>query len=691
MPKNSNRYKIRHKPMRAVLSEFLPYELPAGFSNAGFYAFLTQHHATFVGKDLYIRNEPGVEELLRLALGPRISWMPEINQRGKWFRVTPKMLDVKTVPYRFRIRHGEQDFRDLSLPHPRTQLAFVRFYDEYRSLITHFGQLSSYSLRKPVEEARVTVVRDDLFAKKIEREKFGVESKRHEYSKLRSFFRYDLYSNIHSFYDSPEFVESEKKYSKLLRLDVSKCFDSIYTHSLEWAVYGRDNVKSNRTAFKGTFPSRFDALMRAMNEDETNGILIGPEVSRIFAELILQRIDRDVEAQLESEGLLAGRDYSGYRYVDDFFFFFNDSSTGASVNEAVRTCLRRYKLHIQESKIENVVTPYLTPLSLAKVEVRSLLSSSELNPQPVACCGEGAQGWLIPSSATAFRQLIPSYKSILSRTAVRPRELANYALVQVEEALERFASPLILSEETKLTPEGRSERDSFILDRFSAAIEFAFFIYSGSGLASAAVKVARISAFTLKAARSIEMSVDRQEYLRQTLYSEVMLQMVRYPMAQNAMIEGLYLLDLLGELGEGYAVPEASLMSFLGVAHPDTNFAEVPEWFHATAAMTVIRYIKDGPDYRRLRGLVDKWILVRLEELLREEDDNAERAVLALDVMSSPYFDEAFKRRILELHGAKSTRAAVTAVERVGPQWFTDWTKKDLHSHLLDKRSQQVY
>lgn len=48
------------------------------------------------------------------------------------------------------------------------------------------------------------------------------------------------------------------------------------------------------TPLKESFGSKFDSLMQRMNYNETNGILIGPEVSRIFSEIILQAVDAEV-------------------------------------------------------------------------------------------------------------------------------------------------------------------------------------------------------------------------------------------------------------------------------------------------------------------------------------------------------------------------------------------------------------
>jgi len=125
-----------------------------------------------------------------------------------------------------------------------------------------------------------------------------------EYENLRSFFSYKDYGNIHKFYESPVFHQCEKRFDKLLKLDVSKCFDSIYTHSIAWAIHDKEVVKEALGASKTSFAGKFDSLMQNMNYGETNGILIGPEFSRVFAEMILQAVDRSIEVMLQKNKIM---------------------------------------------------------------------------------------------------------------------------------------------------------------------------------------------------------------------------------------------------------------------------------------------------------------------------------------------------------------------------------------------------
>lgn len=64
--------------------------------------------------------------------------------------------------------------------------------------------------------------------------------------------------------------------------------------------------------------------MQHANYKETNGIIVGPEISRIFAEIILQAVDLAILRQLkELYGYSLGRDYEIRRYVDDSYVYAN--------------------------------------------------------------------------------------------------------------------------------------------------------------------------------------------------------------------------------------------------------------------------------------------------------------------------------------------------------------------------------
>lgn len=100
--------------------------------------------------------------------------------------------------------------------------------------------------------------------------------------------------------------ESKKRYIEsicdwIVKTDITNFYHTIYTHSIPWAACGKENVKSNINNFKGSLADRVDLLLRCCNRNQTIGIPVGPETSRIVAEIISSKIDSELQYQNPSD------------------------------------------------------------------------------------------------------------------------------------------------------------------------------------------------------------------------------------------------------------------------------------------------------------------------------------------------------------------------------------------------------
>lgn len=142
-----------------------------------------------------------------------------------------------------------------------------------------------------------------------------------------------------------------------LNLDISNFFDSIYTHSITWALVGKTNAKKifnhSPDADSSLLPlynigGEIDDATRIMNGNQTNGILTGPYGSNIFSEIILAEIDR----------ILEENKFEFTRFVDDFSFYFFSRSEAEGKIDAIAKILKEYNLIINTSKISIEEYPY---------------------------------------------------------------------------------------------------------------------------------------------------------------------------------------------------------------------------------------------------------------------------------------------------------------------------------------------
>jgi Reverse transcriptase (RNA-dependent DNA polymerase). len=143
-------------------------------------------------------------------------------------------------------------------------------------------------------------------------------------------------------------------YRYLLKVDLSKCYENIYTHSISWAIFGKDaskeelNKKPNLRNTAYTKADQLDKFVRSINNNETKGIPTGPISSRIVSEIILSSID----------GHLREKGYHFKRYVDDYNFYFRNEVEVYEFLPHFQNILYEYKMHLNTEKTTIEKYPY---------------------------------------------------------------------------------------------------------------------------------------------------------------------------------------------------------------------------------------------------------------------------------------------------------------------------------------------
>lgn len=225
--------------------------------------------------------------------------------------------------------------RILSVPNPEAFLRIVKLYSENWSKIVALTN-SSNSL------SPITYMRSysgDNFLEEINSEN------------LREAYR-----------AKSDFVEGIKNcirialgYQYRLKVDIANCYNSIYTHSVAWAICEKENAKTYmRTkqplSLKEDYElgDAIDAFTRFQKSNETNGIVVGPYTSRIFSEIVLAAIDK----------ILREHGFVFKRYVDDYKFYFRSETQAQESIQVVEKILNQYNLNLNLAKTEILRFPY---------------------------------------------------------------------------------------------------------------------------------------------------------------------------------------------------------------------------------------------------------------------------------------------------------------------------------------------
>jgi hypothetical protein len=137
-----------------------------------------------------------------------------------------------------------------------------------------------------------------------------------------------------------------------VRADISDCYGSIYTHSLEWALHGKAASKANIGKGKSKpVGSKLDTAVRNGQDGQTKGIPVGPDSSLLLAEIILCSIDAEMQRDMPQ---VFG---SAIRLMDDMEFF---AQTRAEAEDFLTTWdskLHTYGLALNPRKTEIVEGP----------------------------------------------------------------------------------------------------------------------------------------------------------------------------------------------------------------------------------------------------------------------------------------------------------------------------------------------
>lgn len=707
--------RLRYKKERSLLSDVLPYEVPISFSNRYFYEFVLEHRIEKKPESyIWVKGSDALDRLICLLLclpyspAKMTCFKDYVGEKPTVFRkylvdgsvssstssppssspVVPK-YDEFLTPFTYKIKHKEVEFRELCVPHPRSQLLVSDFYDRCKEAILYYTSHSPFSIRAPYKVAKYTFHKDKLHLQRLSQGTSQIEVSGKEYEHLKSFFVYRNYSNIYKFYESYRYHRSEKKYNNLTKLDISKCFDSIYTHSVGWATIGKDALKESLSRGKGSFPDRFDRLMQCMNMGETNGIIIGPEFSRIFAEIILQAVDRQVEQELQNRQLKHQVDYEVFRYVDDYFIFSNNVEEKELIIDELQHKLRQYKLYLNAAKAVEYEKPIITEITMAKQQIARLLEDriKFTLEDVIDDTGEPVKkGNLFINT----NELITSFKTIIRTCNVQYKDMLNYSLAIVE----RKAGVLIDRYE-QVSPKYRSQKQ--IVNAIKGVIEFVFFIYAVSPRVNTTIRLCRILVLFNSFLKKGQIGATQIQVVHKLIYDNVRFILRKNKSAEHTQVETLYLLIVLTELGRDYWLEQNILAEYLGIDLKEDGTLGSPikslNYFSITVA---IFYMRDKVSFNALREHILDAAQKRFTDHSETCQKEAELVLLLFDLLSCPYVSEDRKRNALLTFGISDPSMITEMIEFSNKsskpqQWFTNWHGFDFAKELDAKRSQEVY
>lgn len=137
----------------------------------------------------------------------------------------------------------------------------------------------------------------------------------------------------------------------IVKADISTCFPSIYSHSIPWALVGKDVAKAN-SGDDSLWYNRIDTACMAMRNGETHGLIIGPIASNLLSEVILTVVDK----------VLYDKGYRYSRNIDDYECYTESYERAQCFLRDLEEALSEYDLPLNHKKT------LISPLPIAAIE-----------------------------------------------------------------------------------------------------------------------------------------------------------------------------------------------------------------------------------------------------------------------------------------------------------------------------------
>ena len=154
-----------------------------------------------------------------------------------------------------------------------------------------------------------------------------------------------------------EKIIRSKGAKKILKLDISNCYSSFYTHMIPAIVLGYDKTEEEYDKYRKNNQEdidevyirykKLDDILRKQNLNRTNGLLTGTIFSKIVSEAILTRVDKELDEY----------NINYVRYVDDYEIFLYDDNE-KQIETIFSKVLKKYGFSLNSEKKEIIDFPF---------------------------------------------------------------------------------------------------------------------------------------------------------------------------------------------------------------------------------------------------------------------------------------------------------------------------------------------
>jgi len=325
---------MKRNELDFILTELLPVETSNMFTYTNFYFYILKNKKT------------EIKEIETKLSKSRYTDSPIF--KNAWH----------ASPLKYFVNKGNSNLREISILNPFSTIEIFFFIKLYNNeILDKLNKKTNFSLRshhknndlyykdsnKGLVEYEDPKVKEDKFTKALESS--GI------------YYKLEPYLTLGQFYNSDYWFKLNSQFKYFAKIDYKDCFGSIYTHTYKWII--SQNTIDSRNFTNNNLYSVIDRVLQHLNNSISNGIIVGPEFSRMIAEILLQQIDYEVYNNLVELNLKHEIDYCICRYVDDIYIFANEERNIDQIMNLYRQNSSKYQLKLNELKSLKGKLPYV--------------------------------------------------------------------------------------------------------------------------------------------------------------------------------------------------------------------------------------------------------------------------------------------------------------------------------------------
>lgn len=301
--------------------------------------------------------------------------------------------------------------RNISMPYPEN---FKKIYLKFKDIEKDFFLFSKSNCQHAIAQYPISIRKRKVIKNKT-RDIFSPK-----------FFRY---ANNLKYNKITNIVSQKASNGKVISyIDLSNYFNSIYIHSIEWVFqngyYWSKKVNASREK-NNLFPNKLHYLALLLSSGETNGLPIGPNLSRLIAHFISCEIDKIIKESFSQYTSV----HQIYRFIDDFFIIHNKEVDVDAIIDTLTLRLSYLNIKINKSKTKiNNWKPMTFDWSALLDELHPKALTSLINKIKRSSENKGDTN----------SKIIPEIHKVMVLLVQHPNKILNFRANQLNHLLKSF-------------------------------------------------------------------------------------------------------------------------------------------------------------------------------------------------------------------------------------------------------------